>query len=185
MQTYLEIQRGVLDPASPMGRSETPRYAAPVQQKKARLLAPRLQVTSVVLGLFFAFTGGMAQAQGTSDTATAAPLTRDQVKMERDEFLRTHQWDAVSENWVLKKGMEAPAGVKARAEVKAERDTFMRNNRWNPVTSDWEPLTKGPRDMGKMSREQVRNETRQFVRTHQWDEVKGAWVEVAPRKARK
>lgn len=185
MQNHLEIQRGVLDPASPIGRSEAQRYAAPVQQKKAHFKATRLHVASVVFGLFFAFTGGLAQAQGTSDTAAAAPLTRDQVKMERDEFLRTHQWDAVAENWVLKKGMEAPAGVKTRAEVKAERDTFLRNNRWNPVTSDWEPLTKGPRDMSKMSREQVRNETRQFVRTHQWDDVKGAWVEVAPKKAKK
>jgi hypothetical protein len=185
MQPHVEIQRGALAHAPLLDRSATQGFAAPVQHKKARFTATRLQVTSVVFGLFCAFTGGMAQAQGASGTAAAAPLTRDQVKMERDEFLRTHQWDAVAENWVLKKGMEAPEGVKARAEVKAERDEFLRNNRWNPVSSDWEPITKGPRDVSKLSREQVRNETRQFIRTHQWDEVKGAWVEVAPRKARK
>ncbi|MBT9477396.1 hypothetical protein [Polaromonas sp.] len=185
MQTHVEIQRGALDHAPLLGRSAAQGFAAPVQHKKARFTATRLQVASVVFGLFFAFTGGMLHAQGASGTAAAAPLTREQVKMERDEFLRTHQWDAVAENWVLKQGMEAPAGVKTRAEVKAERNEFLRNNRWNPVSGDWEPLTKGPRDVSKMSREQVRNETRQFIRTHQWDEVKGAWVEVTPRKARK
>ena len=185
MQTHVEIQRGAEDRAPLLDRSATQGLTAAVQHKKARFTATRLQVSSVVLGLFCAFSGAMVQAQGASGTAAAAPLTRDQVKMERDEFLRTHQWDAVAENWVLKKGMEAPEGVKARAEVKAERDEFLRNHRWNPVSSDWEPLTKGPRDVSKMSREQVRNETRQFIRTHQWDEVKGAWVEVAPRKAKK
>ncbi len=185
MQTPVQIQCESLTHAPLPDRPATQRFAAPVQRKKARLTAYRLQAASLVAGLFFALAGGVVQAQGASDPAAAAPLAREQVKMERDEFIRTHRWDAVSENWVMKEGMEAPAGVKMRAEVKAERDEFLRNNRWNPVSDQWEPLTKGPRDVSKMTRAQVRNETRQFVRTHQWDEAKSAWVEVTPRKARK
>ncbi|MCJ7799047.1 MAG: hypothetical protein MUP33_04705 [Polaromonas sp.] len=144
-----------------------------------------LQAASLVAGLFFALAGGVVQAQGASDPAATAPLAREQVKMERDEFMRTHQWDAVAENWVLKPGMEAPAGMKSRAEVKAERNEFLRNHRWNPVSGEWNPLTKAPRDVSKMTRAQVRKETIQFTRTHQWDNNKGAWVEVMPRKAKK
>lgn len=185
MQTPVQIQCESLARAPRPDRPATQWFAAPVQHKEAGCKAYRLQAASLVAGLFFAFTGSVLQAQGTSAPPAAAPLAREQVKMERDEFIRTHQWDAVAENWVLKPGMEGPAGVKARAEVKAERDAFLRNNRWNPVSSQWEPLTKGPRDVSKMTRAQVRNETRQFVRTHQWDDIKGAWVEVAPRKAKK
>lgn len=185
MQNPVQIQYESLAHAPRPDRPATRRFAAPVQRKKARFTAYRLHAASLVAGLFFALAGGVVQAQGTSGPAAAAPLAREQVKMERDEFIRTHQWDAVAENWVLKPGMEGPAGVKARAEVKAERDEFLRNNRWNPVSSQWEPLTKGPRDMSKMTRAQVRAETRQFVRTHQWDDIKGAWVEVTPRKAKK
>lgn len=185
MRTPVQIQCENLAHAPLPDRPATQRFTAPVQRKRARFTAYRLQAASLVAGLFFTLAGGVVQAQGTSDPAAAAPLTRDQVKMERDEFIRTHRWDAVAENWVMKEGMEAPAGVKMRAEVKAERDEFLRNNRWNPVSDQWEPLTKGPRDVSKMTRAQVRNETRQFVRTHQWDEAKSAWVEVTPRKARK
>lgn len=166
-------------------QSATPRFASPVKPNKARLTAYPLQAASLVVGLFFAFTGGVVQAQGASAPAAAAPLTREQVKMNRDEFIRAHRWDTTSDNWVLKPDMEAPSGMKTRAEVRAARDEFLRNHRWNPVTSQWNPLTRAPRDMGKMTRAQVRNETRQFLQTHEWDNVTEAWVETTPKKTKK
>ena len=145
----------------------------------------RLQVLPVIWGLSFALTAGMANAQATGGAAGAAPLTREQVKMDRDEFMRMHRWDATSDNWVLKSDIEAPAGMKSRAEVKAQREEFMRNNRWNQATEHWEPMNNAPRDLSKMSRAQVSAETIQFSRTHQWDDDKSDWVEITPRKARK
>jgi hypothetical protein len=131
---------------------------------------------ALALGLLLAPAAGWVHAQDAAKKADA-PLSRAQVKMERDEFLRTHRWDEAQENWVLKSGMEPPAGVKARAEVKAERDQFLRNNKWDEATSAWVPLAGTPRDMGAMTREQVRNETRQFMRTHRWDEATQGWVD--------
>jgi len=146
----------------------------------------RQQALPLILSLFCALGTGAAHAQDMGSTAAAAaPLTREQVKRDRDEFLRTHRWDTITDNWVLKSGVEAPTGVKSRAEVKAERDEFLRNNRWNETRDQWEPLHKAPRDLGTMTREQVRAETRQFVRTHQWDEEKSAWVEMTPKKVKK
>ena len=136
----------------------------------------RIQIAPLVLGLLFAATTGLVNAQGV-DAKAEAPLTRTQVKMERDEFLRTHQWDVISENWVLKSGVEAPVGMKSRAEIKAERDEFLRNNRWDDPTSSWVSLKGAPRDVSKMTREQVRAETAHFVRTHEWNETTQAWVE--------
>lgn len=141
----------------------------------------RLQALPLVLSLFLASATGVANAQGTGDPGAASP-TRAQVKMERDEFMKTHHWDAGMDNWVLKPEYEAPMGIKARTEVRAERDEFMRNNRWDGGTQSWVPLKGKPRDISKMTREQVRTETRQFVRTHRWDEATQGWVEQAPRK---
>ena len=64
---------------------------------------------------------GLAPAQ-TTPANPESTLTRAQAKMERDEFLKTHRYDTGTENWVLKSGVEAPAGVKSRAEIKAHRD---------------------------------------------------------------
>lgn len=139
----------------------------------------RLQCLPLLLGLFLASGAGMVSAQ--SDKAGASP-TRAQVKMERDEFLKTHVYDQATENWVLKAGVEAPAGMKSRAEMKAERDQFLRNNRYDQPTLSWVPLKGTPRDLGAMSREEVRNETRNFARTHHWDATTDSWVEQAPPK---
>lgn len=141
-----------------------------------------LQVLPLVLGLIFA-SAGVANAQTGGVKAETAP-TRAQVKMERDEFLKTHRWDIVNDNWVMRPDFEAPAGVKSRTEIKAERDDFLRNNRWDVNSETWMSLKGQPRDLGKMSREQVRAETRAFLRTHEWrgEEGSGAWIEVKPRK---
>lgn len=110
-----------------------------------------------------------------TDSPAAMPLTREQVKRERDEFIRTHRYDTASENWVLKEGMEPPKSMKTRAEVKAERDAFLRSHRYDQASEMWVPIEK-PRDRSTLTREQVREETRQFLRTHSWDPVKDTWV---------
>jgi hypothetical protein len=143
----------------------------------------RLQVLPLVVGLCLAVPGAWVNAQGTGDKA-GAPASRAQVKMERDEFLKTHRWDEVNSNWVLKSGVEPPSGVKPRAEVRAERDEFLRNERWDTVNNVWVPLKAAPRETSKLTRAQVRAETRQFMRTHRWDEESQTWVEKAPRKAK-
>jgi hypothetical protein len=129
-----------------------------------------------LLALAIAAAGGSVFAQATTAPA-AAPVTRAQVKMETAEFLKTHRWDAADENWVLKSGVEAPAGVKTRAEIKADTNQFLRNNRWDETSSSWVSLKEKPRDLSTMTRAQVRAETSRFVRTHTFDEATQAWVD--------
>ena len=140
----------------------------------------RLQTLSLLLGLVLASAAGMASAQQAAGGMGDAPATRTQIKMERDEFLKTHHYDEVSSNWVLNSGIEPPAGIKSRAEVMAERDQFLRNNRYDTRIKIWTPLKTQPRDLNAMSREQVSSETAHFMRTHRWDEVSGSWMEKAP-----
>ena len=144
----------------------------------------RLQVIPLLLGFLCASTAGVVNAQSTNDQAQASP-SRAQVKMERDEFLKTHHYDDVTSNWVLNSGSEPPIGMKTRAEVKAERDEFMRNNRYDTGTETWVPLKANPRNLETMSRAQVRSETQQFMRTHRWDDLSGSWIAQAPSKKKK
>jgi hypothetical protein len=109
--------------------------------------------------------------------AVAAPVTRQQIKMERDEFLKTHRWDEYTETWQMKSGVEPPASIKSRAEVKAARDVFLRNHKWDSTAGGWLPLGAAPRDMSGMTREQVKAETDQFLQTHYWDEESEGWLE--------
>jgi hypothetical protein len=141
----------------------------------------RLQLVPLVLGLFLTSATGVIYAQGTGDQMGASK-SRAEVKMDRDEFLKTHRWDSLEDNWVMMSEYEAPAGVKSRAEITAARDEFMRNNRWDETRSAWVSLKGKPRDLSTMTREQVRAETKNFVRTHQWDEVTGTWAEKMPNK---
>jgi hypothetical protein len=115
-----------------------------------------------------------------AQTTAPAPLTREQVKMERDEFMKTHRYDPVTENWVMKPGFEAPVGVKSRTEVRAERDAFLRKHRYDMADNQWVPLTDEEAKVSNKPRAQVREETRQFMRTHQWDTAKEAWQEIKP-----
>ena len=135
--------------------------------------------TAMTAALMF---GAAVHAQ-TAASPAAAP-TREAVKMETADFLRTHRWDDERTSWMLKSGVDAPAGVKPRAEVKAERDAFLRENRWSNETSTWVPVKGGSRDLGTMSRTQVAAETKQFLATHTFDEEKGAYVAKAPRKTK-
>lgn len=135
-----------------------------------------LNTLPVLLGLLGAGAGSVVHAQSDAGMTAATP-TRAQVKMERDEFLRSHRWDAVAENWVLRPEFDAPTGMKSRAEVKAGRDEFLRSNRWDELAGTWVSLKDQPRNLSTMSREQLRAETKQFVHTHRWDELAGSWVD--------
>ena len=133
------------------------------------------QLALMLSATILALAGHHSQAQQAASTAMSAPLTRAQVKMERDEFIKSHRWDETSETWVLKQGFEPPAPMKGRAEVLKERDEFLKNNRFDATTGSWIPLAQ-PRVISQLSREQVRKETREFVRTHEWDEAAEAWI---------
>jgi hypothetical protein len=133
-----------------------------------------LKIPLLVLALVFGFTADMAGAQSSSDKAGSS-MTREQVKKERDEFIKTHRYDPISENWVLKEGVESPAGMKTRAQVKAERDEFIKTHKYDEVADAWVSLKGAPK--GTLTREQVRAETAQFVRTHTYDPVNETWVE--------
>jgi conjugal transfer/entry exclusion protein len=139
------------------------------------------QVLSVLVAILLATTN-LAQAQVAAVAASPSQgtATREQVKMERDEFLKTHRYDSQIDNWVLKPEFEAPAGVKSRDQVKAERSEFLRNNHYDDNTSTWVPISGSAMAASAMTRQQMRDETRQFMRTHQFDEVNQVWKEVKP-----
>jgi hypothetical protein len=137
------------------------------------------QLLSVVIALSLGATSALVSAQTTTD---AASPTRARVKMDRDDFLKSHRWDAGMGDWVLKPGFEAPVGVKSRAEVHAERDQFLKVNRWNADNETWISVKGAERNLSTMSHDDVRKETQAFVRTHQWDELADKWVPIALKK---
>jgi hypothetical protein len=139
------------------------------------------QVLRLLLAAPILFIAQPAAAQGA---APSSAVSRAQVKMERDEFMKTHRWDEASDTYVLRSGVEPPMGVKSRAEVKAERDAFLSKHRWDQPTARWIPLDGAPRAMNNVSRAQVKAETAQFLRTHQWSETSGTYVERPSRKPR-
>ena len=118
-------------------------------------------------------------------TAAEAPKTRAQVRIDRDEFMRTHTWDSSIDNWVLKHEFEAPEGHMSRAEVVAERERFLKVHRWDSTEGKWVPLGTQPRELSALSRDQVKRETIEFMRTHEWDNEHSIWHDKAmPRKPR-
>ncbi len=117
---------------------------------------------------------GIGLATGVSLTFAQATTSREQVKMERSEFLKSHRYDAGTMDWVLKPGMEAPAGVMSRAEIIAERDKFLSENRWTGSTQGWVQLS-APRDMSKVSRSQVKMERDAFTKTMTFNNETGLW----------
>jgi hypothetical protein len=129
-----------------------------------RSLSLPLVLASVLLSI-----SSLAHAQG-------APLTREQVKMDRNTFLSMFRWSEGTSEWVLKSNMAPPKGVASRDEVIAMRDKFLSMNRWDESRSDWVPVGATPRDMSKLSREQVERETVMFLMTHRYDESTDNWV---------
>ena len=140
---------------------------------------------ALTLALSGAALGVQAQQADKAPKVAAASSEppRTQVKMERDEFLKTHRWDAPTDLWMLRAGVEPPAGVLSRTEVKAARDTFLSNNRWDESRGGWVRLRAAPRVINNLGGEQVRLETRQFLRTHRWDEATSMWIEKTPARA--
>jgi hypothetical protein len=126
---------------------------------------------------------GAAPQAWSQTVASAAPAPRAQVKMDRDEFLRTHRWDPLSDVWSLNPGMAPPAGVMPRADVMAARETYLSTHRWDDARG-WRPLVSGSRNLSALTRDQVRLETRQFMRTHRWDETTEEWLAVRPVRSR-
>ena len=110
-----------------------------------------------------------------ASTSHAQSSTREQVKMDRDSFLTLMRWDELTAMWVLKSGMEPPAGVLSRAEVIEMRDQFLRMNRYDESTGAWVPL-KAARDMSTLSRDQVNMETVRFLMMYRFDESRSEWV---------
>lgn len=124
-----------------------------------------LVVSAALLGSLAA--GVHAQAQG---------LTRAQVEMDRDTFLKTFRWDEMSAQWVMRDGMPMPQGIKSRAEVMRMTDEFLKMHRWDDVNSEWIPTGGKPRDMSTLSRDEVQRDTIRFLMTHRFDEQAGQWV---------
>lgn len=144
----------------------------------------RSESVALAIGLSMALTTGLVSAQ-KADGQASPGLTRNQVKMERDEFLKYYRWDKTLDIWSLKSGVEPPTGVKTRAEVRGERDAFLSANRWSNTLAIWEPIKGAPRNMNSMPRAQVRAETQQFLRTHEWDNQLSKFVDKKERVTKK
>lgn len=136
----------------------------------------RLSAAALAATLSLILAPAVTPAWAQSNTAET-PKTRAQVRIERNEFMRTHTWDASVDNWVLKHEFEAPEGHMTRAEVIAERNRFLKTHRWDSADEKWIPLRTQPRELSALSRDEVRRETLEFVRTHEWDNVDGVWRE--------
>lgn len=128
----------------------------------------------LIVGLTLASMNGTLLAQTASTMSVAASPSRSQVKMERNEFLKSHRYDESTQTWVLKSGFEPPAGVMSRADVRSSRDEFLRTHRFDR-NDGWVTLKTGPRDLGTMSRAQVQAETKQFLRSHRFNEESTSW----------
>jgi hypothetical protein len=121
------------------------------------------------------FLAGALCAVGTTAQAQEAPLTREQVQMDRATFLKLMQWDEHTGMWVLRSNMEPPKGVTSRSEVLAMRDEWLRHHRYDETSGTW--LTVGtPREMSKLTREQVNMETVRFLMMYRFDESRSEWV---------
>jgi hypothetical protein len=140
--------------------------------KKHSALAALALTTSLLTSI-----PALAQLPGKGDKTESANAssTGMRVKMERNDFLKSHRWDEAKGAWMLQKGVEPPEGVMSRAEVKAARDTFLSKNRWDETAGSWKPVTGDPRNLGTMSRAEVRADTARFTKSHRWDEATQTW----------
>jgi hypothetical protein len=97
------------------------------------------------------------------------------IAMSRDEFLRTHLWDAQAEAWLLRPGVALPPGVADRGKLLEAREHFLSHHRWVESVG-WRSFAVAPRNLDAMPQAERRSETRRFLRTHVWDEQAGRWV---------
>ena len=135
----------------------------------------------------FLATAALALLAGTAPPpaaaqADAAPRTREQVRKETADFLKTHQWDETQGLWLPEDN--PPGGTSpTRAQVREALHVFLRNHRWDDRRARWLPLNP-QRRLSTLSREQVRAETAALLRTHHWDDIQGAWVDDQPPRAK-
>jgi hypothetical protein len=129
----------------------------------------RTLATAAVLGLPAAF------AQPSVGAAT--PLSRENVRAETVEFLRTHKWDEGVGSYVPKTVVAVPSYATSRAEIRSQTESFLKLNRWEEEQSAWVPRAGAERQVTSTSRAQVKEETRQFLRTHKWDDAASGYVE--------
>jgi hypothetical protein len=89
-----------------------------------------------------------AHAQVTTTPATtppaAAPLTRMQATMDRDEFLRTNKWDPLRSGWRPMGGTPRDLNALSRAQVKSDTVNFMRTHRFDEPTQTWVEKLSAP-----------------------------------------
>lgn len=134
----------------------------------------RLHITPLLISLLLATSAGFVSAQNPNGNAETMAM---QLKMERGEFHKMFVWDAGTDTWVMRAGVQPPAGVKSRAEVKAERDAYLASNHWDDGKSRWVPIQGAPRNMSTLSRDEVKAQTTAFLRTHRYDEGTSKWTE--------
>jgi len=147
-----------------------------------RLTAPSRGLTFLVVTLTVLMTA-FTPPPATAQTPTASK-SREEVRKETADFLKTHQWDETNGRWMPEDNLPAGASP-TRAQVREELHVFLRNNRWDDRRGRWVPL-KSQRRLSTLTREQVRAETEVFLRTHHWDDMAGGWVDdQAPRKPAK
>ncbi len=136
---------------------------------------------STLIALAIVTTSTVSVAQ-TASEKSATPATRNEIKMERQDFMKSHRYDDVLEVWTLKPEYEPPKGVKSRTEIIAERNKFLSMNRYDAGTQDWVKISGSPRDMSTMSRDEVKRERDAFTSTHMFDNTLGTWSLKNPRK---
>lgn len=159
-----------------------PETLEPTVNLSFRLPRPFRGLTFVAVALTVLM-ATLAPPPATAQTQSA-PKSRDEVRKETADFLKTHQWDETNGRWMPEDNLPAGASP-TRAQVRDELHVFLRNNRWDDRRGRWVPL-KPQRRLSTLTREQVRAETEVFLRTHHWDDMAGGWVDdQAPRKPAK
>lgn len=142
-------------------------------------MTKRTYLSSLILSAVLVALSAATYAQTTSTPGVSA--TRNEVRMERDEFLKTHKYDEINSEWIP----HAPfSSDYSRAEVRAARDKFLSMNRWDEANDDFTPMVDTPRNMSTVSPAARKMETMQFMRTHMWDNGSSAWVK-KPMRAKK
>jgi hypothetical protein len=142
-------------------------------KKYPAMAALALAASALISGSAFAQLP--SKGDKTESSSATQATTGMRLKMDRNEFLKTHRWDEARGAWMMQKEVQPPEGVMSRAEVKAARNSFLSKNRWDETAGGWRPVTGEPRNMSTLSRAEVRADTARFTKTHRWDESTQTW----------
>ena len=69
--------------------------------------------------------------------------TRQEVRAERDQFMRNNRWDPEREEWVPLGGTPRELSSMSRADMRRDTAAFMRTHRWDEVSGTY--LERKPR----------------------------------------